>query len=56
MPKQFRNKPDRQKGNRTRKEKKIDIPDIPHYVWQSLRTSPQERRDDFNDRYSGKFH
>ena len=37
MAKSYRNKPDREKRNRTRKEKRDNLREVPHYVWADLK-------------------
>lgn len=37
MAKSYRNKPNRDKRNRTRKEKHVEIREVPHYVWANLK-------------------
>lgn len=35
--KSYRNKPTREKRNRTRKERRDNLQEVPHYVWADLK-------------------
>lgn len=39
MAKSYRNKPNRDKRNHTRKERKDNLKEVPHYVWEQIRTT-----------------
>lgn len=55
MAKSYRNKPNRDKRNRTRKEKSSDLKEIPIYVWKQIQT-PRQNEVDFLNRYNGKLY
>lgn len=55
MAKSYRNKPNRDKRNRTRKERSSDLKEIPHHVWKSIQT-PRQNEVDFMNRYNGKLY
>ncbi len=52
MAKSYRNKPNRDKRNRTRKEKSMEVRNVPQYVWDNIKrmehqVSSYERFDAF---------
>lgn len=57
MSDSYRNKPGRDKRNRTRKERKTssDVREIPQHVWKSIQT-PRQNEVDFLNRYNGKLY
>ena len=54
---EYRNKPNRDKRNRTRKNggTSSDVKEIPAHVWKSIQT-PRENQVDFMNRYNGKLY
>lgn len=52
MAKSYRNKPGREKGNRTRKEKRVEIKEIPAHVWRDLKIEMMPLGVDLSKRFS----